>query len=86
MNYKLDNPVALKVINCMMIDKPVSVQKVVECSKLFNNDIRQTLGYCINHNIIKYKSALYIIEIYRKTFNDIIKNRSKELRMRNVMR
>lgn len=86
MNYKLDNPVALKVINCIMIDKPVSMQKVVECSKLFDNDILQTLGYCINHNIIKYESALYIIRMYRKTFKDIIKNRNHELSMRNVTR
>lgn len=36
--------------------------------------------------MIKYESAAYIYEMYKTTFNDIIKNRSKELRMRNVMR
>lgn len=29
MNYKLDNPVALKVINCMIIDRPMPVKKLL---------------------------------------------------------
>ena len=86
MNYKLDNPVALKVIECLMVDKPIPVKKVVECTKYCDNDLFQALLFCIRHKIIEYESAVYIYEMYRTTFNDIIKNRNKKLRIRNVMR
>lgn len=86
MNYKLDNPVALKVINCMMIDRPIPVKKVIECTKYCDNDLFQVLLFCLRYKMIKYESAVYIYEMYKTTFNDIIKNRSKELRMRNVIR
>ena len=86
MNYKLNNPVALKVIDCIMLDKPLVMKRVLECSKFFDNDILQVLAYCIRLRIIKYEDALYIIKMYRKTFKDIIKNRNHELSMRNVTR
>lgn len=86
MNYKLDNPVALKVIECLMLDKPVPVKKVVECTKHCDNDMFQAILFCLRHKIIEYESAVYIYEMYRKTFKSIIKNRNKELKMRNVKR
>ena len=86
MNYKLDNPVALKVIEYLMLDKPVPVRKVIECTKHCDNDLFQALLFCIRHKIIEYESAVYIYEMYRTTFNNIIKNRNKELRIRNVTR
>lgn len=86
MNYKLDNPVALKVIKCLMLNKPVHVKKVIECTKHCDNDLFQALLFCIRHKIIEYESAVYIYEMYRTTFKSIIKNRNKELRMRNVKR
>lgn len=84
MNYKLDNPVALKVVECLMLDKPVSMKTVVECVKHYDNDLFQALLFCLRHKTIEYESAVYIHEMYRTTFNAIIKNRNKELRMHNV--
>lgn len=86
MNYKLDNPVALKVIDCIMADKPLAMATIVACAKFFDNDIMQVLVYCTQFNIIKYEDALYIITMYRTTFKSIIKNRNHELSMRNVTR
>lgn len=86
MNYKLDNPVALKVIDCIMADKPLAMATIVACAKCFDNDIMQVLVYCTQFNIIKYEDALYIITMYKQTFKDIIKNRNRELNMRNVTR
>lgn len=86
MNYKLDNPVALKVIDCIMVDKPLAMSKIVACAKFFDNDIVQVLAYCIRLHIIKYEDALYILTMYKHTFKDIIKNRNHELSMRNVTR
>lgn len=86
MNYKLDNPVALKVIDCIMVDKPLAMSKIVACAKFFDNDIMQVLAYCIRFHIIKYEDALYILTMYKHTFKDIIKNRNHELSMRNVTR
>lgn len=86
MNYKLDNPVALKVIDCIMVDKPLDMTTIVACAKFFDNDIIQVLAYCIRLKIIKHEDALYILKMYRTTFNAIIKNRNHELSMRNVTR
>lgn len=86
MNYKLDNPVALKVIDCIMVDKPLAMTTIVACAKFFDNDIIQVLAYCIRLKIIKYEDALYILTMYKQTFKDIIKNRNHELSMRNVTR
>lgn len=86
MTYKLDNPVAFKVIECLMLDRPEPVKKVVECTKHCDNDMFQAILFCLRHKIIEYESAVYIYEMYRKTFESIIKNRNKELRMRNAKR
>lgn len=86
MNYKLDNPVALKVIDCLMLDRPVPMTKVMGCARLFDYDLNQAVNYCLKHGIINNESALYIYIMYKTTFNDIIKNRNKELSMRNVTR
>lgn len=86
MNYKLDNPVALKVIDCIMVDKPLAMTTIVACAKFFDNDIIQVLAYCIRLKIIKYEDALYILTMYRTTFKAIIKNRNHELSMRNITR
>lgn len=86
MNYKLDNPVALKVINCMMLDKSVPVKTVVAYAKCFGYDLNQTLDYCLRHKFMRYTTAVYIHKMYRTTFKSIIKNRNHELSMRNVTR
>lgn len=86
MNYKLDNPVALKVIDCMMLDKSVPVKMVVAYAKCFGYDLNQTLDYYLRHKFIRYATAVYIHKMYRTTFKAIIKNRNNELNMRNVMR
>lgn len=86
MNYKLDNPVALKVIDCLMLDRPVLMTKVMGYVRLFDYDLTQAVNYCLKHRIIYSDSAIYIYIMYKTTFNDIIKNRNKELRMRNVTR
>lgn len=86
MNYKLDNPVALKVIDCIMVDKPLSMATIVACAKFFDNDIMQALAYCTRFKIIKYEDVLYILTMYRTTFKAIIKNRNHELSMRNITR
>lgn len=86
MNYKLDNPVALKVINCMMLDKSMPVKMVVAYAKCFGYDINQTLDYCLRHKLMRYATAVYIHKMYRTTFKDIIKNRNRKLNMRNVTR
>lgn len=86
MNYKLDNPVALKVIDCLMLDRPVLMTKVMGYVRLFDYDLTQAVNYCLKHGIIYSDSAIYIYIMYKTTFNNIIKNRNKELRMRNVTR
>lgn len=86
MNYKLDNPVALKVVNCLMLDKPVLMTKVMGCERLFDYDLNQAVNYCLKHGIINNEFALYIYIMYKTTFKDIIKNRNRELNMRNVTR
>lgn len=86
MNYKLDNPVALKTIECLMLDRPVPMTKVMGCARLFDYDFNQAVNYCLKHGMINNESALYIYIMYKTIFNDIIKNRNKELSMRNVMR
>lgn len=86
MNYKLNNPVALKVIECLMVDKPIATKTVVKCVKRCDNDLFQALLFCIRHKMIEYESAVYIYEMYRTTFKSIINNRNKELRMRNAKR
>lgn len=86
MNYKLDNPVALKTIECIMADKPVPMTKVMGCARLFDYDLNQAVNYCLKHGIINNEFALYIYIMYKTTFNGIIKNRNKELSMRNVTR
>lgn len=86
MNYKLNNPVAFKVIECLMLDRPVSTKKVVECAKLFDYDINQALCYCLRYKIITYDAALYIYKMYRMTFKNLINNRNHELKLRNVLR
>lgn len=86
MNYKLDNPVALKVIDCLMLDRPVLMTKVMGYARLFDYDLNQAVNYCLKHEIIYSGSALYIYIMYKTTFKDIIKNRNRELNMRNVTR
>lgn len=86
MNYKLYNPVALKVIDCIMVDKPLAMTTIVACAKFFDNDIIQVLAYCIRLKIIKYEDVLYILTMYKQTFKAIIKNRNHELSMRNITR
>ena len=86
MNYKLDNPVALKVINFMMLDKSIPVKMVVAYAKCFGYDLNQTLDYCLRHKLMRYATAVYIHKMYRITFKAIIKNRNHELSMRNVTR
>lgn len=86
MNYKLDNPVAFKVIECLMLDRPIATKKVVEHASSFDNNIRQSLYFCLDHKMIHYLDAYYIYIMYSQTFKKIIKNRNKELRMRNVTR
>lgn len=86
MNYKLDNPVALKVIDCLMLDRPVLMTKVMGYARLFDYDLNQAVNYCLKHEIIYSDSALYIYIMYKTTFKDIIKNRNRELNMRNVTR
>ena len=86
MNYKLDNPVALKVIDCIMVDKPLAMTTIVACAKFFDNDVMQALSYCTRFKIIKYEDVLYILKMYKQTFKAIIKNRNHELSMRNITR
>lgn len=86
MNYKLNNPVALKVIKCLMLDKPVATKKVVECAKFFDYNLHEALCFCLRHRIISYKDANYIYRMYNKTFENIIKDRNHKLSMRNVTR
>lgn len=79
MNYKLDNPVALKVIECIMADKPLAMANIKYMITNNNATFEQALNVCIlsrlRSRVYRKISQMYHMDI--RIFNMNKLNRKK---------